>query len=97
MKRELAAADTRCQPLGEPRGGVLAIGFHQLSKCRKQAGLGEAIAVNSIKAGLSPGLSDISDCRTLMLTVPPRVRCRSCLSSHGLCIVGRTAVRDLEK
>jgi hypothetical protein len=95
LKRELAVADTRRQSLGELRGGVLAIGFHELSKCCKQAGLGEAVAINSIKPGLGPGFSDISDCRTFMLAVPSRVRCRSCLSSHGLCIVGRTAVRDL--
>jgi hypothetical protein len=95
MKRKLATAHARRQSLGESRGGVLAIGFHQLSECCKQAGLGEAIAINSIKPGLGPSFSDISDCRTLMLAVPPRVRCRSCLSSHGLCIVGRTAVRDL--
>jgi hypothetical protein len=95
IKRELAVADTRRQSLGELRGGVLAIGFHQLSECCKQAGLGEAIAINPIMPGLGPRFRDISNGCTLMLAVPPWVHCRSCLSSHGLCIVGRTAVHGL--
>src|SRR6266545_4881824 len=97
IERELAIADTRRQTLGKLRGGILAIGLHEFGKCREQAGLGEAIAINPIEPSLGPGFSDISDCRTLMLAVPPRVRCRSCLSSHGLCVAGRTAVRGPEE
>src|SRR5690348_4743674 len=97
MKRELAVANARCKTLGKLRGGIFAISFHELGKCGKQAGLGEAIAINAIELGLGPGFSDIPDCCALMLAVPPRVRCRSCLSSHGLCVAGRTAVRDLKK
>jgi hypothetical protein len=97
IKRELAIADTRRQTLGKPSGGVLTMGLYEFGKCREQAGLGEAIAINPIKPSLSPGFSDISDCCTLMLAVPPWVRCRSCLSSHGLCVAGRTAVRDPEE
>src|SRR5262245_17742697 len=55
MERELAVADARCQTLGKPSGGILAIGRHQLRKGCKQAGLGEAVAVNPVKPGLSPG------------------------------------------
>jgi hypothetical protein len=95
MKRELAIPNTRRKALGKLRSGILTIGLHEFRKCGKQASLGEAIAINPIVPGLGPGFRDISDCRTLMLAVPPWVRCRSCLSSHGLCIVGRTAVRGL--
>jgi hypothetical protein len=95
MKRELAVANARRQTLGKLRSGILTIGLYELGKCGKQAGLGEAIAINPIMPGLGPRFRDISNGCTLMLAVPPWVHCRSCLSSHGLCIVGRTAVHGL--
>src|SRR5262249_12143164 len=89
-EREFAVPDPRCQTLGKPCRGILAIGRHQLGKGGKQAGLGEAVAVNPVMPGLSPGFRYVSDSRTLVLVVPPRVRCRSCLNSHGLYANGCT-------
>ena len=43
--REFAVADADGQPLHELRYRVLAVGADQFGERRKQAGLGEAIAV----------------------------------------------------
>jgi hypothetical protein len=97
LKRKLAVPNACRQTFGESRRGILAIGLHELGKSRKQARLGQAITIDPINLGFGPSFRDISDRCTLMLTVPPRVRCRSCLSSHGLYAFGRAAVRDLSK
>jgi len=75
IKREFAIPDARCQPFGKSCGGFLAIGLHELGKCRKKAGLGEAVSINPVKPGLSPGFRYVSDSRALVLMVPTRAHC----------------------
>src|SRR5215472_12559505 len=72
-QRELAVAHASRESFGEFRDRVLAIGADQLGEGRKQARLGEAIAVDALMARFGPGFVEIAERSLLLLVVGERV------------------------
>src|SRR5262245_44952154 len=76
--RELAVADAVRQALGVACRGILAVGGDELGERGEQAGLREAIAVDSIETRLGPGLSQIAEGRpSLLRMILPRRESRT--------------------
>src|SRR5262245_53504207 len=56
LDRKFAIGDTPGQTLGIAGSGILAISRNQLAESRKQANLRHEVAVDSLEAGVGPGL-----------------------------------------
>ena len=75
IDREFAVADAQGQPLGKPRGRLLAIRRNEFGEGGKQASLRQAVAIDAVETGFRPGLAQIAEGRALVLVVPTRVPC----------------------
>jgi hypothetical protein len=69
FKREFAVADADSEAFRERGRRFLAVGVDELSKSGEQAGLRQAIAVDSIEARFGPGLLQIAERNTFLLAV----------------------------
>ena len=67
--REFAAADAASETFDELRHGVLAIGADQFGECGEQAGLRQAIAVDTVVTRFRPCLVEVIQRGTLLILI----------------------------
>ena len=81
VEREFSVANPPAEPLGKACGGFFAVSRNQLGKCREQAGLRQAIAVDPLDARVRPSLVQVAERNALLLMF--RSRPRSLDRVHG--------------
>ena len=73
-EREFAVADALGEAFREARGGFLAIGRDEFGERGEQAGLRQAVAVDTLDSGFGPGLVQIAERSPLLLMVRNVIR-----------------------
>jgi hypothetical protein len=67
--RKLAVADADRKALDEFRYRIFAVGSDQFGERREQAGLRQAVAVDAVMAGFSPGIVEVAERRLLLFLI----------------------------